>query len=74
MTLCDDCLAAEADRFGIAQTWRDRPCCLAREVACHPRPRMAGAFKAATAGMDEALAAWVRDRAHELIRTAKARR
>lgn len=71
MNLCPDCTRAERDPLHILG--ERFPCCYARRVANTPRPGMAAAYAGAIAGMDEATAAWVRDRAYQLIRAAKGR-
>lgn len=70
MTLCDQCRRAERELWPI---YGPDLCCKARSVANTPRVLMPQAYDAAITGLDEAQAAWVRDRAYALIAEEKAR-
>lgn len=71
MTPCDDCLAAERDPHGIGVSWRDRLCCIARDLALTPRRLQRQAFDAVTAGMAQADVEAVRERARALVMARK---
>jgi hypothetical protein len=70
MTLCPHCQRAERELWPI---YGPDLCCKARSVANTPPVLMPAAYDAAITGLDEAQAAWVRDRAYALIREAKGR-
>jgi hypothetical protein len=64
MTLCPQCQRAERELWPI---YGPSLCCKARSVANTPRVLMSAAYDAAITGLDEAQAAWVRNRCYEIL-------
>jgi hypothetical protein len=74
MNLCPDCIAAEADRYGIGPINAGRPCCMARAVAGTPRKYHRQAFDAATSALSPLDAHEVRVRAYAIIDARRKRK
>jgi hypothetical protein len=64
MEICAECKASERQIWPI---YTAGLCCRARSVANTPRVLMSAAYDAAITGLDEAQAAWVRNRCYEIL-------